>query len=106
MVELIALSDSRSIGYYKCSSVTIALSRTETLFFQQMILISPIKVTKNETDHAIRFATYHSPYVFYSNYCAIPDENPVFQQMTLIWPFKVTKGQTDYAIRTATYDFL
>ena len=32
-VKLIALSDSRSIGYYKCTSVTIALSRTESLFF-------------------------------------------------------------------------
>ena len=71
-----------------------------------MTLIWPFKVTKGQTDYAIRFATYHFLYVFYSNYSAISHGNPVFQQMTLIWSFKVTKGQTDHAIRTATYDFL
>ena len=34
-VELITPSDSRPISYYKCSSVTIELSLTETLFFSK-----------------------------------------------------------------------
>ena len=104
-VKLIALSDSRSISYYKCSSVSIALSRTESLFFQQMILIWPFKVTKGQTDHAIRFAIYHFLYVFYSNYSAISHGIPVFQQTTLIWLFKVTRGQTDLTICFATHHF-
>ena len=105
-VKLTALSDSRSISYYKCFSVTIALSRTESLFFQQMTLIWPFKVTKGQTDYGIRFAKYHFLCVFYSNYSAISHGNTIFQQMTLIWPVKVIKGQTDHAIRTGTYDFL
>ena len=76
------------------------------LLFQQMTLIWPFKVTKSQTDYAIRSATYDLLLVFYSNYSAISYGNPVFQQMTLIWPFKVTKGQTDYAFRSATYDLL
>ena len=73
---------------------------------QQMTLIWPFRVTKGQTNHAIRFATYHFLYMFYSNYSAISQGNPVSQQMTLIWPFKVTKGQTDHAIGFATYHFL
>ena len=55
-VKLIALSDSWSIGYYyKRTSVTT--SHREPVF-QQMTLIWPFKVTKGQTDHAIRTATY------------------------------------------------
>ena len=71
-----------------------------------MTLIWPFKVTKRQSDYAIRFATYKLLLVFYSNYSAISHGNPVFQQMTLIWLFKVTKGQSDYAILFATYDLL
>ena len=53
-VKLIMPSNSRHIASYTCSIVTIALSRTESLFFQQMTLIWPFKVTKGQTDHAIR----------------------------------------------------
>ena len=70
----------------------------------QMTLIWPFKVTKGQTDYAIRFTTYDFLLVFYSNYSAISHGNPVFQQMTLIWPFKVTIGQPDYAIRSATLE--
>ena len=71
-----------------------------------MTLIWPSKVTRGQTDYAIRLAKYHSLYVFYNKYIAIPHGNPVFQQMTLIWLSKVTNGQTDHAIQTATQDFL
>ena len=67
----------------------------------RMTLIWPFKVTKGQTDYAIRSATHDLLFVFYSNYSAISLGNPVFQQMTLIWPFKVTKGRGDYAIRSA-----
>ena len=70
-----------------------------------MPLIWPLKVIKNQTDYAIRSATYDLLFVFYSNYNAISHENLVFQQITLIWPYKVTKGQTDYAIRSAIYAY-
>ena len=71
-----------------------------------MTLIWPSKVTKGQTENAIRSATNDFLLVFYSNYSAISHGNPVFQHMTLIWPFKVTKDQTEYAIRSATYDLL
>ena len=48
-----------------------------------MILIWPFKVTKGQTDYAIRFATYHFLYVFYSDYCAISHGNPFFSR----WPW-------------------
>ena len=73
--------------------------------FQQMTRIWPFKVTKGQTDYAIRSATYDFLLVFYSNYSAISHGNPVFRQMILIWPSKVTKSQTDYAIRSAIYGF-
>ena len=74
--------------------------------FRQMALVWPFKVTKGQTDNAIRFPTHDLLLVLYSNYCAISHGNSVFQQMTLIWPSKVTKGRTDYAIRSATNDSL
>ena len=91
---------------YKRSIVTIALSRTETRVLQQMTLIWSFKVTKSQTDYAIRIATYKLLFLFFSNYSSISHRNRVFQQMTLIWPFKDTKGQTDYAIRFTTYKLL
>ena len=71
-----------------------------------MTSIWPFKVTKGQTDYAIRSATYDFLLTFHGNYSPISHRNRVFQQMTLIWPFKVTKDQTIYAIRFATYDFL
>ena len=73
-----------------------------------MTLIWPFEVTKGQTDHAIRSATYEFLLVFYSIYSAIShryrfsadDLDPT------IWPFKVTKGQIDHAIRSTTYEFL
>ena len=105
-VKLIVPSDPRPMTCYLCSIVTIALSRPETPVFQQMTLIWPFKVTKGQTDYAIRSATHDLLFVFYTNYSAISHGNPVLQQMTLIWPFRVTKGQSDYAIRFATHDSL
>ena len=107
-------SDARYISSYTCSIVTIVLSRHSNCsaishrnpVFLQMTLMWPFKVSKGQTDNAIRFATHDLLLVFYSNNSAISHRNPVFQQMILIWPFKVTKGQTDYAIRFATYHFL
>ena len=99
-------SDSHHMSFYSCSIVTIALSRTETLFFMQMTLIWPSKVTKGESDYTIWFASYDILYMFNSNYSAISHRNPVFYKMTLIWPFKVTKGQTDYTIRFASHELL
>ena len=71
-----------------------------------MTYIWPFKVTKGQTDNAIRFATHDFLPVFYGNYNAILHGNPVFLQTTLIWPFKVTRGQTDYAILFAIHNLL
>ena len=60
-----------------------------------MNLIWPFNVTKDQTDYAIRFATYYFLYVFYGNYSAISYGNPSFSR----WPrsvLSVTKRQTDY----------
>ena len=79
---------------------------SKSLFSATDDLMWPFRVTKGRTDRAIRFATHDLLLVFYRNYSAISQRNPVFQQMTLIWPFKVTKGQIDYDIRFATHDLL
>ena len=71
-----------------------------------MTLIWSFKISKCQTDNAVRFATHDLPLMFYSIYSAILHGNPVFQQMTLIWPFKISKGQTDNAIRFTTHDLL
>ena len=44
----------------------------------QMTLIWPFKVTKDQTDNTIKFATYHFLYVFHSNYSAISRETLFF----------------------------
>ena len=74
------------------------------LVFQQMTLIWPFKVTKGQTDNAIRFVTYQFLYVFIVT-IALSRTESCFQQMTLIWPFKVTRGRTDLAICFTTHYF-
>ena len=42
-----------------------------------------IKITKSQTEYTARFAAYEFLYVFYSNYSAISNWNPVFSR----WPW-------------------
>ena len=88
------------------SIVTIALSRTETLFFSRWPWSGLSRSPKVKLIMPFDLRPMTSYKCSLSNYSAISHGNPVFQQMTLIWPFKVTKGQTDYSIRSAIYDFL
>ena len=91
-------SDRRPMTCYKCSKVTIAQSRTETLFFStwpwsdlsrsaKVKLIMPAKPRPMTCYQCSRTGT-------------------LFQHMNLIWLFKVSKGRTDYAIWFAIRDVL
>ena len=97
-------SDSRPITFLSVIYGNYSANSLENNVFQQLTLISLLKVTKGQSDYANRSATYDFPGVFYSNYCAISHRTRVFQQMALIWPFKVIKGWTEFAIRSATHD--
>ena len=99
-------SDPRPMTYYYCSTVTLALSRSETLFFSRW----PWSDFSRSPKVKLIMPSYSQPMTSYL--CSIVTialsctGNPVFQHMTLIWPFKVTKGQTDYTIWSVTHEFL
>ena len=105
-VKLIIPSDSRHIISYTCVIVTLALSRTETLFFSRCprsgLSRSP-KVKLNIPSDSRHIISYTC---FIVTLALSRTEPLVIQQMALIWPFKVTKGLTDNTIGFAPNHFL
>ena len=98
-------SDLRPMTYYVTFYSNYSAISHGNPVFQQMTLIWPFKVTKGQTDYAIRSATYDFLLTFYSNYIAISlrlrdirlsNFWADFDRKSDIWPFQSHWSSTDF----------